>query len=211
MASQYCDVLPGQVCWRSFDPALYLIFGVSGVQICLTKNRTQRVIPMPSRLWILEKRSLRHRPGDRARPRAHSGAPRARYGKFHRPSAAFFSAHPARRGAVHPRAGAIPGTSRLPQTPSVAKVQKLIDFGILHDLEGQSNLSKIDSVLATILVEAKLWHSRYSKFSRASRTGLSCCEELKKSPYPSWKSLIRRAACLRYCERTEKSGYLFAQ
>ncbi len=31
---------------------------------------------------------------------------------------------------MRPMAGAIPGSSRLPQTPSVAKVQKLIDFGI---------------------------------------------------------------------------------
>jgi hypothetical protein len=40
----------------------------------------------------------------------------------------------------------------------------------------------MDSVLATILVEAKLWHSRYSKFSQASRTGLSFCEELNPNP-----------------------------
>ena len=53
------------------------------------------------------------------------------YNKFHRPSADFFSDHPARRGVVRPRAGALPGTRRLPQTLFVAKVGKLIDFDML--------------------------------------------------------------------------------
>jgi hypothetical protein len=42
-------------------------------------------------------RTLQHRLGDRARPRAQSDAPRARYGKLHRPSADFFLLTP--RGA----------------------------------------------------------------------------------------------------------------
>ena len=42
-------------------------------------------------------------------PRAQSGAPRARHMKFHRPSAAFFSGHPARRVVVRPRRTRSPG------------------------------------------------------------------------------------------------------
>ena len=133
MASQYCDVLPGQVCWRSFDPALYLIFGVSGVQICLTKNRIQRVIPMPSRLWILEKRSLRHRLGDRARPGRSRVRPAPDMGNStgHRPH--FFGSPREARGCA-PEGGRDPRDQSIVSPPTEPKVQKLSDFGITGPL-----------------------------------------------------------------------------
>ena len=57
-------------------------------------------------------------------PRAQSGAPRARHRKFYRPSAAFFSGHPARRVVVRPRRTRSPGPignlKHLPQLKSIS-------------------------------------------------------------------------------------------
>ena len=85
-----------------------------------------QIIPMFHRLWILEKLSLRHRLGDRARPGPDMGNSTGLW--------THFFDHPARREVVRPRAGALPETNRLSQTSSEQKVQKLSDFGIRFSL-----------------------------------------------------------------------------
>jgi len=56
--------------------------------------------------------------------------------KFHRPLAVFFWSPREARGCA-PEASALPATNRLPETPSVTKVQKQSDFGISSTLSMQ--------------------------------------------------------------------------
>ena len=90
---------------------------------CYTK--VSEVMDLRMAIFAASSRLLR---GERVRPRAHSGEPRARHGKLHRPSAAIFLATPRGRGVVRPGADAIPETTRLPLATSARKVQKLSAF-----------------------------------------------------------------------------------